>query len=1201
MKKSYSKSKKNFLALLLSVLMVTSCAAAFSSCGESTVDSSSSSSEAEDTSTSVNDTGLIKNANFKTADTNKGLNPIVTSVTGWSRSLNSSTSGSSASSSSAQSGIINTEAKAWEDLTRLEKNVEIPVEIAKESWEDFSVNEKLAYYEYWKEQNPDDKNNIKTKLKDFYQAFNIDKDDIPTVNPGTHYAAGEEEDTNVLMIHNQASKDAGTSQKYTSSSTVTVPAGAAAEFSVWVKTAELKTVNANNEAQDAVGKGAYVRVSHSVGGKSMSDFEVKNINTAIVNPNGDNNGWVQYSFYLSASSYTDTTFTIVLGLGQGTSSERYENVNGYAFFDDIKCELVETYDQAQIEAFAADVQVGFNSTEEEKTVDAYMNDEAKKFALNFHGTFAPSSILDSFDNADVSYTTGTHKNDDSYTSAKGNKPLPALKDGIDASKDVKGVYTLSAIENQAKTNDYLSSIYNDYLVSKNEKGAWLDSNQDILLIMSAQGVAYTVDSSYEFDFYNDATGEYEDYMLVSFFVKTSNMNGATGAGITLNDGETKTSFSSIDTSSVTAVEIGENKDVYDGWQQVFFFVENDYENKAGSFTLSFNYGLTDITDATLDSFYSGFAAFTGFETYYMDENEYEAASTGTYAKKVTVSNVEEDSKYSNSGFDAATNVPTDALKEGFANLKNYSGVYSSNYQVNQPTGSFTQQDYINHTKINQYATAGLLNKDYFIGTEDNESYFNESFVLYNEMKKATGETTAEGVWNKLFGAGVSQPLVIWNKNMTKEAYGFIGGSKNIAANGTATISLRVKANNANAFVYLVDMDDDSYSSTLSIGGNLTYWYDAEGNIYTGDPAEKGSEKAFVLQSNGLYKVNDKWSKAKTLTTEQQSAYYANLTAYEKVGNDLVVAEGGAQHTYTKADANGNVIAFYGDENGNYYADQAKKVKVSNLYDLTKTSEDDESKPLAYRYLASEKKQLVAQVKDTQGEWAIVTFVVKAGATAKNYRLEVWSGARDASSVNTANDSYVMFDVNNPGDISAEEITSLIEEHKDDEKAESFETVFSYFDTDKYLRYNRDLDKDNVGNLYKASYTTAHANAVDGVAYLKYFEKYNQTVLVDYSLVDVTVEAKAIDDDADDTTSSDDGHDHDHASETNPWMLISSIAIAVVLVFAIVAIFVRKGVEKYQKKHGVKVKAPKAKKEKKVKKVKAKKSVEKQDEYSPYND
>ncbi len=1203
MKKSYSKSKKNFLALLLSVLMVTSCATAFASCGDSTATDSSSSSVEEDTSTSVNDTGLIKNANFKTANTNKGLSPIVTTVTGWSRSVNSNAAGNSASGSNAPSGIINTEAEAWEMLTRLEKNVEITEAEAKANWDEFSVSEKLAYYEYWKEQNPNDKNNIKTKLADFYQTFSgiTEQSDLPTVNPGTHYAADEKEDgetpdTNVLMINNQGAKNAGTSQKYTSSSTVTVPAGAAVEFSVWVKTADLQSVSTSNGTQEAIGKGAYVRVTHSVGSKSLPAFEIKNINTELSNPDGENNGWVQYSFYLAGSSYTDTTFNIVLGLGQGTSSEREENVNGYAFFDDIECELVKLYDQDEFDGFGADAVVNFVSEKDEKIVDSYENPEASKFILDFHGGLNSSDILSGIQSDSITYTTGTHKDDDTYTSHESN-PIPTMKKGLSDKDDVKGVYSMKDLAGMIANNDYLEAVYNNYLVSDNEKGAWLEEDEKMLLIMSAQGIAYTAKDALTFDFLNADTNEYEDYMLISFFVKTSDLNGFTGAGITLDDNGTKTSFSSIDTSKISPVKIGDNEDVYDGWQQVFFFVENGYEedaagNKSGSFTLSFNYGLTDVTGATEDSFYAGFAAFTGFETYYMSKDEYTAAAAGTYAKKVIVANEDPTESTGNSGFDSATETPTDALKEGFARPKNYTAVYSSNYYVNQPEGEFdpTVKDPINAA---DYANAGLLNKDYFIGTEEEEGYFAKNSDLVQKLTQATGETTAEGVWNAFFGSDVSQPLLIWNEDMT-DSLGYIGAKKTISANGYATVSVRVKVSNASAYVYLIDMDDTTYSSTLSVDGNLVYWYDEDGNICTGDPTENKTQKAFLLQGNGLYKANSRWSKYNTLT--DKDGYYANLEAYDLIGNNLVVAENGAAHDYTEKDANGRVIAFYGDGNGNFYADEAKTVKVNNLFDITKTSEEDDKNPLPYRYLAADDKELVAQVNDTHGEWATVTFYIHAGAYAKNYRLEVWSGSRDGKLVNANDGSYVIFDTNNLGDVSSN-FSTLMDEYKELDGVDTFESIFSYYDTDKFLRYNKDLDTNKVGNLYEHSFDPTAQT--EGVVYLKYQEKQTQTVLVDYSIVDVEVIPETVEDK---TETDDDDHDHDHEDDgMNFALLFSSIAIAVVLLFAIASIIIRKALVKYRKTHGVKVKAPKAKTEKKVKPAKAKKTPETQDEDSTYND
>ena len=1213
MKKSYNKSKKNFLALLLSVFMVTSCAAV-ASCGSSSTTDTSSSTE-EDTSTSVNDTGLIKNANFKTADTKKGLNPLVTSVTGWGTASTDSAGGYSAPSSQSKSGILDTSKDAWDKLIRTDKNVEISVEEAKKQWENLSVGDKLAYYEYWKEQNSDKKSKIATELEEFYEAFNIDGEDIPSINPGTHYAADEKEDgetpdTNVLMIHNEnpaisstsTNKTIGSAQKFTSTSTVTVPAGAAAEFSVWVKTADLKSSSSTGESQDAIAKGAYIRVTHSVGGKSLPAFEVKNINTENLNPNNENNGWVQYSFYLTASSYTDTTFNVVLGLGQGTKEERSELVNGYAFFDDIECDIVSLKSDEEFAAFGATKTIGFASTEEEKIINA---DDvnwkaARKFALDFHGGLDSVDVLDNFDASKITATTGKYKGEEGYTSVKGDdKVLPTLNNGGFATTNdvLNGVFTLSEIA--GNSNKYVQQVYKDYLVSEDDT-PFIADNQKILTILSAEGVAYTAKDALTFNFYNEKENVYADYMLISFFVKTSDINGFTGAGITLNDNGTETSFTSIDTTNISPITVGEDEDYFDGWQQVFFFVENDYEENAagqkeGSFTLTFNLGLTDITGATDDSFYPSFAAFTGFEVYHMNEDEYEAAKTGSYAKKVTVTGKDADETTGNSGFDSASKIATDngtTLETGLANLQNYSGVYSDNYHVNQPNGEAID---LEKTYFNTYANAGLLNRDYFVGTEENESYFDPSVEgsISALLAKQTTETEAGKVWDSVIGDDVTQPLVIWNAKDMEKSYGFIGKSKSVAANSYAVVSVRVKAVNAKAYVYLIDMDDTTYSSSLSIASNLVYWYDEDGNICTGDPDENSTQKAFLIQENGLYKANEKWTEYKNV--ENNNLYYANLSAYEVVGNNLVVANGGAQHAYSEKDADGNVIAFYGDGNGNYFADKEMKVKVLNLADITKENVDDESKPLPYRYLANEEKTLMAKVEDTDGKWVTVTFYIHTGDLAKNYRLEVWSGSRDNADVNASTDeadSYVMFDTNNPGDAESN-FSALIEEKKDVEDAVMFESVFSYNDSASFLPYNKALDTDKVGNLYADD-----AGRSEGVAYLAFSENGNQTVFADYQYSEITIIAQTPEEEEDDTTTSD--TDTETTDETNIAMLFSSIVIALVLVFAIVSIITRKIIKKYRKTHGVKVKAPKAKKEKAVK---AKKAVEeeKQDEDSPYND
>jgi hypothetical protein len=116
MKKKTNSRKNKLLALFLSLMMATSTLAAFASCTDGDSSSSSSSSDEEQTEETVKDEGIITNADFETFNNNKGLNPIVTSVTGWTRSVNSATSGT-ALSSKAASGIIDTQDEAWADLT----------------------------------------------------------------------------------------------------------------------------------------------------------------------------------------------------------------------------------------------------------------------------------------------------------------------------------------------------------------------------------------------------------------------------------------------------------------------------------------------------------------------------------------------------------------------------------------------------------------------------------------------------------------------------------------------------------------------------------------------------------------------------------------------------------------------------------------------------------------------------------------------------------------------------------------------------------------------------------------------------------------------------------------------------------------------------------------------------------------------------
>lgn len=1217
MKTSSRKSKKNLLALCLSLLMVASGASAFAACDNGSDEESSSSSSTP--SVSVNSDLKIQNGDFETFNTNNGLTVIGTSTTsapGWSRKNTSSLD------SLAASGIV--DLSKWDELTTSKRDVSnLTVEEAKELFKKdgaLTVKDKLAYYDAWKKANDKDKSKIATLLKDFYESFNVDSGDMPMditgkplANPLTHdYNATEKkfgEGQNVLMIHNQrpevkpgeaTTKGDGLAQKYSSSTTVTVQAGTAATFSVWVKTMDLHIADTEGMLQDAVNAGAFISVTHSVGSKSLPALTIKNINTESVT---ENNGWKKFTFNLKGSAYADTTFSIELGLGMGTTN-RSEYVNGYAFFDDVQCETVsyEKYDELAKDAKAT---VDYN-TEKDAKIFAINNDLTKdNFAINLCKGLTPSEFLSKIADAngdiDEKATSSTY-GDKEVTSQKGNNVYAPLGEGFSSEFDAAGLKVfnnVAEIETASANNAYLKAIYNSYFTGDDSNAYDFAQDEKILMLMSTDGVAYTLDTTEAFKFANDS-----DYLAISFFVKTSDMTGFTGAGVTLKDGVNEYSFSNIDTTNIAPIKVDLNEagekdeDVHDGWQQYFFFVENSYEVKAdGQFTLSFTFGPTDIVSTTKNSYHEGFAAFTKFEVYSMSKAEYESVSDGAYTKVVSVTGSNDEEATGNSGFDSASNVPTDALDKGFALPVNYEGVYSDNQLVNQANGT--------HDNRNNYPYAGLLNKDSFV------NYFSDpadsAELLVEKLKAATGKTKAEEVWNTMFGYNFggsaalgsrTQPLFIWNDGSSDKAYGFIGNKVTIAANSYKKISLAVKvgalnaeaAANTVANIYLIDMDDKTYSSTLSIGRGITYWYDDNGNVCAD---EKCETVAFRLQPNGLYSINKDWNEYKKLSAEEKAkyeGYFANLNAYEKeakTGN-LLVAEGGASHDYNSYWNNQGLdgIAFYFNKaDGKYYAEKDGNTfttEVKNLVDVTK-SETNTTAILEARYAAETDRQLKAQISDTNGEWVNVTFYIHTGAEAKNYRLEVWSGDRNGAS-NPA-DSYVAFDMNYAGDAETQftELVGKYEENKKKFEAEEyntdvFENVFSWYDSASYLRYNKDLDKNGYGNLYADSYTYSANEA--GIAYLKYTELDETRIFVDYAFEDVTVTPAELDDDSEDDTTSD--TEEETESETNFFMLFSSIAIAAVLVFVIIAVAIRKLLKKFGK-FPKKSFARKAKKDKKEKK------------------
>lgn len=1130
-----NKRRNKLLSLFLTAFFLSAAAGTFAACSGDT--DSSEVDQSEISSSQTADNSRIKNGGFE-SDTEKASAPIVTSPKSWSKS--------SQVSSKTASGVIDTKAEAWDSLTKTGNVSPANETEAAEKWADMNAYDRLQYIKNWKKANSDKKVD---DLEFYTDQYNISADDIPDadVNPGTHYAASEagaDKNSKVLMIHNAVSSTSsiGAAQYYTSSSTVTLAPGTAAKFSVWVKTAKLTYGSDNDEADQ--NRGAYIAVSQTVGGKSKEQVQVKNINTENVNPAGDNNGWVKYEFCVKAGNYASSTFTLVLGLGQGTSSNQFGCVNGYAFFDDIECTVLKA---SEYDSFISGASVK-EASDTEYEFDTYTEcKDVFKYAINLSSSLSAGTF------ADLGITSGCVQKID----GKNNK-----FDGETAS-DKTGIFSKSAIDAgiDSESNEYFKAVW------QSDFAAFPFDTDELLILFSASKTAYEAKST------TNLSVPANSSRLYSVWVKTSEIaSGNTGAGISITekatasdtDGDVSWLLSSLDSTTGTKTDVdgsagAKEENIFAGWQQCTMLIENNTDVEK-YFSFTFTFGATE-EEAEKSAYGAGYAAFTKLETSDLTSKEAEFYSTGTYAAEKTFK--EEDKDTGAAAFDSrASDEDKNKIETEFARLSSYNGVNGGSSWVNKNN----QDKELN--KVDNYEFAGLVNK----------SYASAYAATY------AAETALADLFNdadSLFG-DVEEPLMIYNKEANK-SYGYIAkSSTSVSADSYKTVSVKLKTSpGAKASIYLIDSDAADKTTFVYNTPKVAYWYDKTGNVCAKDPTEssfkRDTDTAFFLDKRGLYVANTSWTGYDEATMKDK--VYANLSAYGKDAHgNLVVADGGVSYNYDSTVWNNqgvDGIAYYCN-NGTYYAYSNCTVPVTDLLTLVTAGK------LTPRSLTTDSQgeiALSAEI-DTNGAWKTYTFYLHTGSEAKNYRLEVWSGVRNGESNNAAG-SYVMFAADKRADLTSETWSSNVnetvkkakgtlseEEFKKSENVRYY--AFSFLDSAKYLRYDSTLDKEEVGNSY-TSYDSTSSDYAEGVAYLKYTENDNCRVYVDFSKTEVSVTADTEDDSSSDTddTSSD-------TSGMNVWLLASSILLAVILLLAIVSIAVRRIV----KKKGKKIKAPKQNKSKK---------------------
>lgn len=1113
--------------------------------------------EDEESAAMPADTQLLKNGNFEfysemTKEEDE-LRAILNTPTSWSFS-------SGSPSSDTKSGLL--DLKYWESFSKSKYEYK-SVADAYANWDEGNIYDRLNFF--YKCDNPSN-NSQYDPFEDAYEALSsdsaekkffrerefssVDFEDVKylrdELGSGEDKAApvlhgGEEQEgSGVLMIHNRRTSDGavGTAQSYSSSTSISLAAGTSAKISVWVKTANLRhyysDLNEDNDSLDGLEvtseAGAYIGVTQTVGGTTLDQMQIKNINTAVTNKSGANNGWEQYTVYVRASTFASTTVKLVLGLGQGNSDDRYEAVNGYALFDDAQCEIIENGVFPDNNALSCNI----NSKKNDKLFDAtelYNNSNSNSYEKTFSiDLYAANTSYDITSSNMTFGLTEEKSGNTAYTSAKID---PSLDDNSSDSRvpenkrSIVGVKSLTEIKNS--TNGYLQSI------AEKDFKEFPFKNQQILLLLSTNGAAYTAKSE-TFILKKDSKP-----LLISFFVKTSEViTGRTGATINLVDGETKTAISAFDSTKIATVDItnpaDENKnkkDIYNGWVQCFFFVSNDTDSDK-TYSLEFSLGPTSIASSDKYDYGQGYAAFANFETRELTKTELSYASTGDRAKKVSLTGITEDTTV----FDSVT--ATSDIEHGLGTPVNFKGVLAgSDWMV--PSDGGNEGNAIPENKVPEGLITGLLN------------YKNvENYYANSDLESLLGNSSNQKTWEEVFGDSNNktalQPLVIKNTtNGELPSYGYFASNATISASSYQKISLRVKLSaGAKATVYLTDVSEFSntgYNTFLKPGApKITYWYDSEGNICNGDPSEKETEILFELQKNGLY------SNAKDPNDKN---YYANLQNYKTKEGDSNLYLG-----------NGTTVAFYGHD-GKYFAYRTEKADGSYTYEQEVTDLCTVCTNYRYDYsagLPEAKIEVVNNDATNATDWITVAFYVHTGNEAKDYRLEVWAGDRDGKSKIPAN-GYVFFDryssasISNYDTLLKEAVADLEEEHALDENGNLPSSVaqyytFTFYDSANYLRYDVNEDVDEVGNLYASYDQSAYS---EEIIYLEYDDEDTLRRFINYAASDVTVEA---DDPAADDDKDEDKEDKEPISTGDILLIVSSALLGIVLIFVVAMLLVR---------------------------------------------
>lgn len=795
-----NKTTKKFRSLLILILALVTAFSSFMTVACKKKGNSSSSDEEETTTiTERTDYQTLKNGDFEFGTANTAITAYPASPTGWSKSYDS-IGESNATTSSYGSGIIDTRKYKYEydeDGYVLLDEEGNPVLATDDDGEYIKVFDSIASsnafpkyaYEYTTTTDDDGKE-VRTYTKDGNGQFipktdddgnPVEADSLDTefyyYNPGTPFDNGyiaeseysTDDETNIskggkiLMIHNKvvASEGMGTAQYYKSSTTLTLGVGENGLIEAWVLTKDLTS-------EMDTDYGAYVSVASTVGGIATGDTVIKNINTY--------GKWSKVQVYVEGSAFGETTLTVTLGLGFGSTSYKYEFVEGFAFFDNVHFKTVKSNE------LPADETPTLNGV-----VSLYN---------------ASKELIDTDFNHSFSYTKADFDalSEDAFLTT-------TLK--INAKKELSdlSVSGTSKAENVYESTSASTSTFNvgatAQIVSNQLKFTYPNNST-----LSFETTAFSV--------------AYEENVRISFWVKTElvNVTNATnGLTVYLMDKGVNESAEGTEVSLLSDFKTtkGENED-NDDFTLVSVIVSNTYSDAERYFSLKFVLGATENVDY-LEALPKGSATVKDFKYIALSDEEASNISTSdeNHVTKRTLQgeyNTLPSDDTTNDSYTFSYGLPSkqDITNKAVVDVQNYTHLVGGT----AITGGSKDLDYKHPTD-----KAGLINSKYIDNYSD--SLFTVGATNYKAQIKTWLENVATASDNKYV-----QPLMINNEDTT---FGYIGSSLSLSSSTTYLITVKVKIfGDATAYVYLSDTDSSS-NAILSV--------DAKENTHTNQTITAG--------------------------------------------------------------------------------------------------------------------------------------------------------------------------------------------------------------------------------------------------------------------------------------------------------------------------------------------------------------------------